>query len=85
MVRKENKMNNNTEKRWGVYAWSRLEDGSVEARINNTFKSEEEAKEAAESSTFRYGYDSKVIVPARYFKQAWKMIGAVVDDPEVEA
>ena len=85
MVRKENKMNNNTEKRWGVYAWSRLEDGSVEARINNTFKSEEEAKEAAESSAFRYGYDSRVIVPQEHFRHAWAMIGAMVGSEEVSA
>jgi len=73
------------QERWGVYAWTRNEDGSVEARINNTFTSEAEAKAAAEGMDFRYGYDSKVIVPARYFRQAWEMIGAVVHDPEVEA
>lgn len=67
-------------KRWGVYAWSRTKDGGVEARINNTFESEAEAIEAAESSDFRYGYDSKVIVPEEHFKHAWAMIGALVGE-----
>lgn len=73
------------QERWGVYAWNRNEDGSVEARINNTFTSEAEAKEAAESSTFRYGYDSRVIVPQEHFKHAWAMIGAMVGSEEVNA
>ena len=73
------------QERWGVYAWTRNEDGSVEARINNTFTSEEEAKEAAESSAFRYGYDSRVIVPQEHFKHAWAMIGAMVGSEEVTA
>ncbi len=76
-------MNNNTE-RWGVYAWSRLEDGSVEAKINNTFTSEDEARQAAESGDFRYGYESKVIVPEKHFRHAWAMIGAVVGHEEAE-
>lgn len=77
-------MTNNTE-RWGVYAWSRTADGSVEAKINNTFTSEEEARQAAESPDVRYGYDSKVIVPERHFAHAWAMIGAIVGHEEVEA
>lgn len=69
---------NEKQKRWGVYAWTRTEDGAVEAKINNTFKSEEEAREAAGSTEFRYGYDSKIIVPEEHFRHAWAMIGAVV-------
>ena len=66
-------------KRWGVYAWTRTKDGGVEARINNTYASEAEAKEAADSSTFRYIYDSLVIVPEELFDHAWAMIGATVE------
>ena len=73
------------QERWGVYAWTRNEDGSVEARINNTFTSEAEAKAAAEGMDFRYGYDSKVIVPQEHFRHAWAMIGAMVAPEEVEA
>ena len=69
-------MNNNTE-RWGVYAWTRTEDGGVEARINNTYASEAEAKAAADSAHFRYG--SRVIVPEELFDHAWAMIGATVE------
>ena len=69
--------------RWGVYAWTRNADGTVEARINNRIMCEEDARTLSQSVPF-YGYDSKVVVPARYFKQAWEMIGAVVHDPEVE-
>lgn len=71
-------MNNNTE-RWGVYAWTRTKDGGVEARINNTYASEDEAKAAADSSIFRYIYDSIVIVPESLFEHAWAMIGATVE------
>ena len=73
------------QERWGVYAWNRNEDGSVEARINNTFTSEAEAKEAAGSVDFKYGYDSKVIVPQEHFRHAWAMIGAMVGSEEVNA
>lgn len=69
---------NEKQKRWGVYAWTREADGTVEARINNAFTSEEEAREAAGSTEFRYGYDSKIIVPEEHFRHAWAMIGAVV-------
>lgn len=71
-------MEQNNMKRWGVYAWTRTEDGGVEARINNTYASEAEAKAAADSSPFRYGYDSRVIVPEELFDHAWAMIGATV-------
>lgn len=72
-------MEQNNMKRWGVYAWTRYEDGSVEARICNTFQSEEEAKKAVDSTEFRYGYDSRVIVPEELFDHAWAMIGATVE------
>lgn len=68
----------NKQRRWGVFAWSRTKDGGIEARINNTFTCEQEAIEAAESTDFRYGYDSKVIVPEEHFMHAWAMIGAIV-------
>lgn len=76
---------NEKQTRWGVYAWTRTEDGAVEAKINNTFKSEKEAKQAAEGTEFRYGYDSRVIVPQAHFADAWRMIGAMVGPEEVEA
>lgn len=87
MVRKEIKMEavnltkycDEKNKRWGVYAWTRYEDGSVEARINNTYASEAEAKAAAENTEFRYGYTSRVIVPEELFDHAWAMIGATVE------
>ena len=69
-------------KRWGVYAWTRYEDGAVEARICNTFQSEEEAQKAIESTEFRYGYASRVVVPEELFDHAWAMIGATVEHEE---
>lgn len=65
----------NTTERWGVYAWTMLEDKTL-ADIHNAFTSQQEAVE--EAKRVRDIYDSVVVVPERYFPQAWEMIGAVV-------
>ncbi len=70
-------------KRWGVYAWTHTPEGIVEARINNTFTSEAEAKAAANELGF-YGYTSRVVVSEEYFKHAWAMIGANTEQNDTE-
>lgn len=65
----------NTKKRWGVYAWTHTPGGEVVARINNTYTSEAEAREASDDISF-YGFESRVVIPEEYFKHAWAMIGA---------
>lgn len=63
------------QERWGVYAWTMLEDKTL-ADIHNNFESQLEA--VNEAKRVRDIYDSVVVVPERYFSQAWEMIGAVV-------
>lgn len=64
-----------TNQRWGVYAWTHTPEGVTNARINNTFRTEAEAKEASKDFAF-YGYDSLVVIPEPFFGHAWDMIGA---------
>lgn len=74
-----------TNQRWGVYAWTHTPEGVTNARINNTFRTEAEAKEASKALAF-YGYDSLVVIPQAFFRQAWEMIGANTqpeDGPEI--
>ena len=66
-------MPNKTE-RWGVYAWTMLDDKTV-ADVHNAFSSQLEALE--EAKRVRDIYDSVVVVPERFFPQAWEMLGAV--------